>query len=170
MSEQQREDLIEVELPRQHGAIPREVVDFAERALKRGKQIDCFDYVPSNYRSLFWALASMPCARYCEWGSGIGIGVGIAAMLGYRAEGIEISEPLAAASRSILEEERLPPNICTGSYHEIDCEPADIYFTYCWPGKVRATESHFVATAPDDARLLICHGADDIRCKVKRKD
>jgi hypothetical protein len=44
---------------------------------------------------------------------------------------------------------------------------ADYYFTYCWPGQMSQVEERFLEIAPANARLLICHGAEDIRCKVK---
>ena len=63
----------------------------------------------------------------------------------------------------------LSATIETGDYHEID-RPADIYFSYCWPGQMYDTEQRFIEAAPDDAMLLICHGAEDVRCKVKQND
>jgi hypothetical protein len=158
--------LQEIPIPLLHGAIPRRIVEFAEEAENRAKRIRCFDYVPSNYRSLYWTLASLPNGRYCEWGSGIGIGMGVAAMLGWQVMGIEMNEELVEASSVMLEAFDLPARVRCGSYFDIRHE-ADVYFVYCWPGKVLATESHFVASAPHRARLLICNAADDIRCKVR---
>ena len=43
---------------------------------------------------------------------------------------------------------------------------ADVYFNYCWPSQMRCVEEHFLSVAPNHAKLLICHGASDIRCKV----
>jgi hypothetical protein len=33
---------------------------------------------------------------------------------------------------------------------------------------MQRTEQRFLEIAPDHARLLICHGAEDVRSKVKR--
>ncbi len=102
----------------------------------------------------------------CEWGSGMGIGVGLAEMLGFKSYGIEIDPALAAASRVLLAEFGLSAKVATGSYFDRRRD-ADVYFTYCWPGQMPRVEEHFLLVAPSNARLLICHGAEDIRCRAK---
>ena len=67
------------------GSDPEALADFIADGLRRGKAIDCFDYVPSNARMLYAALRGMRVRRFCEWGSGIGIGLGVAATLGWEA-------------------------------------------------------------------------------------
>ena len=108
----------------------------------------------------------MPRGRFCEWGSGMGIVTGLAEMLSFDACGIEINEEMAAASRELLTDFGLSATIKTGDYLKISHD-ADIYFTYCWPGQMPRVEKHFLSATPRHARLLICHGAQDIRCKVK---
>jgi hypothetical protein len=146
------------------GSDPEAFADFIADGLRRGKAIDCFDYVPSNARMLYAALRGMRVRRFCEWGSGIGIGLGVAAMRGLEACGIEIHPELAEASRRLLADYRLPATVITGSYFDVP-SAADIYFNYSWPSQWRSVEEHFLTVAPRNARLLICYGADDIRCK-----
>ncbi len=161
--------LREVLLVPRAGPIPEFSANFAEEGLRRGKTIDCFDFVPSNYCMLYAILSNMPRGSMCEWGSGIGIGIGLAEMLGFESYGIEIDPALAAASRVLLAEFGLSAQVATGSYFD-ERRDADIYFTYCWPGQMLRVEEHFLLVAPNNSRLLICHGAEDIRCKVKDMD
>lgn len=144
----------------------KSVSEFIDEGLRRSKTIDCFDFVPSDYQIAYSILYSMPRGRFCEWGSGMGIVTGLAEMLSFDACGIEINEEMAAASRELLADFGLSATIKTGDYLEISHD-ADIYFTYCWPGQMPRVEKHFLSATPRHARLLICHGAQDIRCKVK---
>jgi hypothetical protein len=45
-------------------------------------------------------------------------------------------------------------------------EAMDVHFSYCWPSQMRRVQEHFLEVAPNHAKLLICNGASDIRCKV----
>lgn len=159
-------ELREIPLASSVGEWPASVQEFVDEGLRRSKAVDCFDFVPSNYRAVYQVLAAVPRGRFCEWGSGMGIVTGLAEMLGFAAVGIERDANLAAASRELLKDFGLSASIETGDYYERPCD-ADVYFTYCWPGQMARTERHFFDAAPQAARLLICHGAEDIRCKVK---
>lgn len=161
--------LTEVTLTPQVHPLPKSVSVFVEDALQRSQGIDCFDFVPSNYESVYAALHTIPSARFCEWGSGIGIVTGMAEMLGFEACGIEIDARLAAASRGLLRDFKLSAPIETGDYFE-STHSADVYFTYCWPGKISRVEQYFLSIAPDRANLLICYGADDVRCRQKENE
>lgn len=158
--------LCEVPLVPCAGPIPELPANFAEEGLRRGKSIDCFDFVPSNYCVLYAILSNMQRGSICEWGSGIGIGIGLAELLGFESHGIEIDPALAAASRRLLADFGLSTKVSTGSYFA-EHRNADIYFAYCWPSQMLQLEEHFSLVAPKNSRLLICHGAEDIRCKVK---
>lgn len=147
-------------------AMSKSVSEFIDEGLRRSKTIDYFDFVPSNYGVVYAALRAMPRGRFCEWGSRMGIVTGLAEILGFDARGIEIHAQLAAASRKLLADFGLSAAIETGDYFEIR-QNADVYFTYCWPGQMPRVEQHFLSVTPDHARLLICHGAEDVRCKVK---
>lgn len=140
---------------------------FAEAALARARKIDCFDFVPSQPAALARWLQVLPPGRFCEWGSGIGIGTAVAALLGHQAVGIEIHPELVAASRQLHREFGLAVEIHQGSYFDIQVE-ADYYFVYCWPGQTQRVREHFLTHTPPAARLLQGHGAEDIRSQVKR--
>ncbi len=159
-------ELREIKLNSTVGAIPKPVSEFIDEGLRRSKTIDCFDFVPSDYQVVYSVLDAMPRGRFCEWGSGIGIVTGLADILGFGAYGIEINEQMATASRKLLADFGLSAVIETGDYFEISHD-ADIYFTYCWPGQMPRVEQHFLFATQTHARLLICHGAQDVRCKVK---
>ena len=140
--------------------------DFLSEGRSRFSSVDCFDFVPSKYELVWRTLDALPRGRFCEWGSGFGLVTGMAELLGFDAGGIEVDEHLAEASRKLLNDFQLSARIITGSYFELPCD-ADVVFVYCWFSKTRMTEEYFAAYAPDDAKLLICYGQNDIRCKVK---
>jgi protein-L-isoaspartate O-methyltransferase len=158
--------LLEAPLETAPVALPEAAAAFVAEGLRRGEGIDCFDFVPSDAAVVYAVLAALPRGRLCEWGSGMGIVTGLAEMLGFEACGIEIDAKLAAASRALLADFALSARIETGDYFDRTPE-ADFYFAYCWPGQMRRVEKRFASAAPDSARLLICHGAEDVRCKVK---
>jgi len=160
-------ELIDQPLLRISGPLPHRAADLIDEGLRRSESVECFGFVPSEYRVLYACLAALPRTSFCEWGSGMGIGVGLAAMLGFDASGIEITPALADASRGLLRDFGIEATIATGSYFEIPSH-ADIYFTYSWPSQIRGIEEHFVATAPAHAKLLICYSAGDVRCKVRQ--
>ena len=140
---------------------------FTEAALARAKRIDCFGFVPSQPHALAPWLEALPPGRFCEWGSGIGIGTAIATYLGHQAIGIELNAELAAASRELHRDFDLAIEIHEGSMFEIPVE-ADYYFAYPWPGQMAKVQEHFLHHTPAAARLLIAHGHEDIRSVVKR--
>jgi hypothetical protein len=145
---------------------PPEVAAFAEEGLRRSRAIDCFDFVPTDYPTVYAVLRSLPRGSFCEWGSGLGIVTGIAEMLGFQACGIEIHAELAAASRRLLHDFGLRATIATGNYLQM-APQADLHFVYCWPGETPRVEAHFLAVTAPSARLLYCNGAADIRCRRK---
>ncbi len=139
---------------------------FLTEGRSRFASVDCFDFVPSNYERVWRTLDALPRGRFCEWGSGFGLATGTAELLGFDSSGIELNGHLAVASRKLLTDFQLSARIITGSYFELPCD-ADVVFVYCWFSKIRMTEDYFAAHATDDARLLICYGQSDIRCKIK---
>jgi len=153
----------EVPLSWELAPVPEEVTRFAEEGLRRGRAIDCFDFVPTDYRTVCAVLQSLPRCSFCEWGSGMGTVTGIAEMLGFAAWGIEIHAELAEASRRLLRDFGLSAPIVTGDYL-LMAPDADVHFVYCWPGETPAVQAHFMEIASPHARLLYCNGAADIRC------
>lgn len=159
--------LHDLPLDRVAGPVPRRAAEFIEEGLRRGKAVDCFDYVPGNYQVAFAVLRALAPGRFCEWGSGMGIVTGLAAMLGHVARGIEIDPRLAAASRRLLADFGLEAAIETGDYFAVRRE-ADVYYAYCWPGQVQRVEERFEAACPDHARLILYYGPEDVRFLGKR--
>ncbi len=122
--------LEEIELgPAAAAALPDEVSSYLAEAnrridhlfeTERNKRTPKF--IPSDPGLLFAALQfvtseDMPLGRvYCEWGSGLGVGTCIAALLGYDAFGIEIEPDLVRMSRELAEDCRIPVEIIEGSY------------------------------------------------------
>jgi hypothetical protein len=129
-------------------------------------QVNCFDFVPSKYEVAWNVLAALPRGRLCEWGSGLGIVVGLAELLGHTAFGVEIDANLADTSRSLLRSHGLHSPIETGSYMELHTE-ADYYYVYSWPSQFAAVQQRFQSISPSHACLLLCYGHDDIRCLKK---
>lgn len=138
-----------------------------------GKSVNCFDFVPSDYEEVWKVLREIRHRfgesaepSFCEWGSGLGVVTGMAEILGFRASGIEIDATLAEQSRELLKRHGLQATIVTGSYLETT-HTADVIFVYCWPSRMLETQQHFIDAASEDALLLICHGASDVRCRTK---
>jgi hypothetical protein len=159
--------LVEVPLILSDRPLSQGAIELIEQGRSRFQTVDCFDFVPSNYDLSWRVLDALPRGRFCEWGSGFGIVTGLAEILGFEAQGIEIHPRLADASRQLLGDLGLSSRIQTGDYLACRRE-ADVYFVYCWPGMMAATEECFLAVAPAGAKLLICHGQSDIRGKVRR--
>lgn len=130
------------------------------------KEIHWFDFVPSNYEVVYTILASLRRGRFCDWGAGLGVVTGLAEMLGYEAMGVEFHEPLVVASRKLLDAHGLESRIECGDLYERR-DVADLYFVYCWPGKVIQIEERFREIASDGARLLLYYGPNDTRWMQK---
>lgn len=143
--------------------------EFIADGRSRFKSVYCFDFVPSDYELAWRVLDAQSRGRFCEWGSGFGIVTGLAEMLGFDAVGMELDASLVQASRKLLSDHGLSARIETADYFGTS-KTADVYFVYCWPGKTQATEAQFEATSPPGARLLICHGQSDIRCKLRDEE
>lgn len=139
---------------------------FLEDARGRMRQVDCFDFVPSNYELAWNVLAGLPRGRFCEWGSGLGVAVGLAEILGFEAMGVELDEPLAESSRELLGAHDLMATIRAGSYFD-RVDPCDYYYVYAWPSQCRAVQDLFLQQCPPHSKLLICEGQDDIRLRIK---
>ncbi len=157
--------LSEIALESSTRSIPQQTLDLLADGRSRFKSVYCFSFVPSDYEMLWAILDNLPKQRFCEWGSGFGLATGMASQLGFDAVGMEIDAPLAEASRKLLLDHSSTAKILTLDYLTSDHQ-ADVYFVYCWPSSVQETEAHFYRIAPPDAKLLICNGQQDIRCKI----
>lgn len=116
-------DLTPVELP---PAVERLLVDAGKRIdrlfeTEQNKRLP--RYIPSDPKPLYRALRfldehDLPLGRvYCEWGSGFGVGAGMAALLGYEAYGIELEESLIAESRALADRNRLTVEFFQTSFY-----------------------------------------------------
>ncbi len=159
-------DLMEIPVEVPDLEIPNAVQNFLMDGRRRFSSISCFDFVPSNYENAYRYLSTISRGRFCEWGSGLGIVVGLAELLGFTASGIELNQPLAEMSRLFLADHGLQSPIYTGSYHEIEV-PADYYYTYCWPSHYVSTKERFASSTPEHAKLIFCDGQDRISCFAK---
>lgn len=158
--------LIEIPLTPARVVLPPRGTSLIREGLTRSRTIACFDFVPCNYEVFYATLAALPPGVFCEWGSGLAIATGLAELLGFRSHGIELGAALAVASRQLLADFGFQATVETGDYLVLESR-ADVYFTYCWPGQMEQVKQRFEDIAPDEARLLICHGAEDIRCMIR---
>ena len=143
------------------GPMPEKLARWVETATAVAKTVDCFDYVPSCPRVLYGYLQVIPARSYCEWGSGIGIGVGLAQSLRMEACGIETNAELASKSSALLEQCELPATIEQGDYLE-HVAVAEAVYVYCWPGQANAVKTRFEEIAPHASWLLMAEGAERI--------
>lgn len=161
--------LLEIPLTPAQIELPPRGRELIRDGLARSRGIPCFDFVPSNYEVFYRVMAGLAPCSFCEWGSGMGIATSLAELLGFRAHGIEIDQALAAASRGLLADHGFQATIETGDYLRLDY-PAELYFSYCWPGEMEQMKHRFEEIAPRHARLLVGYGAEDIRCLIRSAD
>jgi len=167
------DDLDESDLPRvveqEISPVPIELTTRAMEFLRDGRSrfrsVNCFGFVPSNYENAWALLNGLPRGSFCEWGSGFGIVVGLAEMLGFQASGIELDPQLAEASRALLRDHGLQATIATGSYLS-SRDVHDYYYVYSWPSQITEAELHFANIAAERSKLLICYGQDIVKCKI----
>ncbi len=190
-----------VELSYEPLRVPERVRRFQEDAEQQvrqfrqeaGRQVP--EFVSSAPLAAYHALVTLRQQRltagltFCEWGSGLGVVAGLAALAGFQARGIEIDERLVAASRRLLENHGLDVPIVAGSYKPVgiysgkvelvdgqprfdpplDFHPArfDVLYAYPWPAEERAVFEIFRRYAPATSLLVTYHGGRDLR--VHRK-
>jgi hypothetical protein len=157
---------IEVPLPTLETPMSERAIAFLDDGIRRMQQVDCFDFVPSNYKVAWSALAGLPRGRFCEWGSGLGIAVGLAEILGHDAIGIELDADLAEESRALLRAHGLSAIIETGSYFE-RVDSADYVYVYAWPSQRSRVLEYFLQIASDQSHLLFWEGQDDLRLRKR---
>ncbi len=143
------------------GPVPEPIANWIQLARTAAKGVNCFDFISSDPHVLYGYLKVINCRRYCEWGSGIAVGVGMASLLGFAASGIEINQELALRSQELLADESIDATIIQGSYHEIVVD-ADVVYVYCWPGQARDVRERFINAMPRGTILLLADGAEKI--------
>lgn len=120
--------LVAVEIEPVHAPLPAAVSTFLAAAQQR---LDAwfarpehragFGFIPSDYELVWRTLAAVrrdqpDARRLLEWGSGFGVVVGLGALLGFEASGIEVDAGLVVASRELLAEHGLRATIAAGSF------------------------------------------------------
>jgi hypothetical protein len=181
--------LVDVELLIGGVHLPREVSAFvsdAERriaAFRRRRHVHGFirtDFARAHHalRALS-AATTLPNRRFLEWGSGMGVVAGLAAMLGFDACGIEIDAELVTEATQLAADHALRVPFACGSYvpEEGDAYarlglPADAFgviFAYPWPEEVARMEALFERVAGDQALLLTYHSGAEFRLRRKQE-
>jgi hypothetical protein len=186
-------------------SLPADAARFIREAEER---IDRFQsecrvpaFVPCDYRAAFAVLRALSEGglargwRFCEWGSGFGVVVGLAALLEFDACGIEIEESLVAEARKLAEDFDLPVEFVRGSFvprgaedrvHasgtyswlttegdyayddlDLDVSDLDVVFAYPWPDEEGVVCDLFDRYAGTGAILATYHGSGEFRLKRK---
>jgi hypothetical protein len=185
--------------------LPVEVKRFIAEAEER---IDRFQsecrvpaFVPCDYAAAFGVLRALSDGtlargrRFCEWGSGFGVVVGLAAMLDFEACGIEIEAGLVEEARKLADDFALPIEFVQGSfvppgaedrvhtggtyswlttesdyaYDDLALEVSDldVVFAYPWPDEEDVVCTLFEHYAGTGAVLATYHGSSEFRLKRK---
>jgi hypothetical protein len=197
--------LEDFDLPTDVAAVPHDAGSFLREA---GRRIERFQrrgrvpaFVPSDYVRVYDVLRALaagayaPGDRFCEWGSGFGVVVGLAALLGFDAVGIEVESELVLAARELADDFGLPVEFvhgtfipaggeaCAeaggafawltahagGAYEELGLDPDDfdVVYAYPWPDEEDLIEALFERYVGVGAVLVTFHGGDDIRLRRK---
>lgn len=158
-------------------------------------------FVPCDYAAAFGVMRALSDGalargtRFCEWGSGFGVVVGLAALLDYDACGIEIEESLVAEARRLADDFDLTVDFVHGSFvprgaedrvHaggayswlttegdsayddlDLDVSDMDVVFAYPWPDEEGVVCDLFDRYAGVGAILATYHGGGEFRLKRK---
>jgi hypothetical protein len=158
-------------------------------------------FVPCDYAAAYAVLHTLSEGlhtrghRFCEWGSGFGVVVGLAALVDFDACGIEIEAALVAEARKLADDFDLPVEFVHGSfvprgaedrvhaggtyswlttegdyaYDDLDLEVSDldVVFAYPWPDEEWVVSDLFDRYAGTGAILATYHGSGEF--KLKRK-
>ncbi|MHC4993640.1 MAG: methyltransferase domain-containing protein [Planctomycetota bacterium] len=195
--------LVEVNIPLEPCELPEDVSEYLTEASER---IEAFiegrlddpvaGFVPSDYPMVYAALRHIhdhslaPGAAFCEWGSGLGVVSGLAAMLGFDVCGIEIEQDLVDQAEAFLERFDLPAQFACGSYVPesgqkmtdqadeyswlalsganaydelgLEIDDFDIVFVYPWPGEEQTVRKIFKRYASQGAVLVMYLGLEEI--------
>ncbi len=190
--------LTAAQLPPEAGRLIREADARIERF-----QTECRvpAFVPCDYETAFAVLHAISEGalargrRFCEWGSGFGVVVGLAALLEFDACGIEIEGSLVEEARKLADDFDLPVEFVQGSFVprgaedrvysagtyswlttegdyayddlELDVSDLDVVFAYPWPDEEAVVCDLFERYAGVGALLATYHGGVEFRLKRK---
>lgn len=148
-------------------------------------------FISCNFLLAYDALSTIaterlaPGTSFCEWGSGFGVVASLAAMLDFRACGIEIEGDLVEAARQLSGDHGIGVEFVKGSYtppgaftdeideRALDAELGfaptgfDVVFVYPWRTEERVVFTLFDRYAAAGSLLVTYHGGADLR--VHRK-
>jgi hypothetical protein len=120
--------LVDVELSINGADLPSDVRDYLREAYLRVGQfvrnspIRVSGFAPCGFATVYQSLRAImeaklaPGNAFCEWGSGFGVASSLAAMLKFRAYGIEIERGLVDASKRLADDFGLPVKFVHGSF------------------------------------------------------
>jgi hypothetical protein len=202
--------LVDIGISINGSVLPDDVVAFLSEAdlrvsqFVRNSPIRVTGFVPSGFVSVYHALRAITAANLapgtslCEWGSGFGVVASLAAMLEFKACGIEIEKDLVDASRRLADDFGLPVEFVHGSfipsgaeayadnnaefswlvtdsdnaYDELglDLDDFDVVFAYPWPGEEYLITSLFEKYAAEGALLLMYDQFNSVRLLSKVGD
>lgn len=197
--------LVDVPIPVEDAPLPFEVKRYLKEADKRVErelaEARSPAFVPSDYDRVFpvlRALADSALLRghtFCEWGSGLGVNVGLAAFLGYDAYGIEAEWGLVEEARRLADDFDLSAEFVCGSFipaggerhvHRggeyswfttesdsayaelgLGADDFDLVYAYPWPDEEQVVAELFDLYAGVGAVLLTCKGGEGFRLRRK---
>ncbi len=177
----------------------------AEKRIDRFQTASCVPaFVPCDYETAFKVLRALSegdyarGSRFCEWGSGFGVVVSLAAMLDFDACGIEIEGTLIDEARRLAEDYDLPAEFVHGSFVprgaedrvyrggtyswlttegdqayeelELEIDDMDVIFAYPWPDEEGVVYDLFEHYAGTGAILATYHGSAEFRLRRKVSD
>ncbi len=120
--------LVDIELSVNGSDLPSDVRVFLREAylrvgrFVRNSPIRVGGFAPSGFATVYRSLRAIAEAKlapgnsFCEWGSGFGVVAALAAMLKFRAYGIEIERGLVDASKRLADDFGLPVEFVHGSF------------------------------------------------------
>ena len=120
--------LVDIELSIDGSDLPSDVRAFLREAYLRvgrfvtNSPIRVTGFAPSSFETVYQSLRAIgeaqlaPGNSFCEWGSGFGVAASLAAMLKFRAYGIEMERDLVDASKRLADDFGLPVDFVHGSF------------------------------------------------------
>lgn len=128
-------------------------------------------FEPAEYRDLAEVLIWLrntrfpQGARFCEWGCGFGVVAGIAALLGFKAWGVENDRVLLQQAEELRQLFGLETRLIEDDFFTCsDPAPAhfDLVYAYPWPGEVKKFARHALGHCAPGACYLTYLGFNEI--------
>jgi hypothetical protein len=159
--------LLDLDLPVDRAAVPRDARSFLREATRRIERFRRASrtpaFVPSNFAGAYRALRALaadltPGRLFCEWGSGLGVVACLAALLGFDACGIEIEGELVEEARRLAEDFDLPVEFVRGSFIPAGAAGAVAEGgEFCWLTAGGASPLGELGLAPEDFGVIYAY-------------